>query len=94
MVDRGEIRSDVNQEFPNKIWLENNSKRKHYKTYKEFPFIRGLRKLAWRHLGYGIQEMYKGIYINAQVKQLQRFVPILKSEDVTRSVKLPMVIVM
>ncbi|XP_076464790.1 L-2-hydroxyglutarate dehydrogenase, mitochondrial-like [Babylonia areolata] len=46
--------------------------------------FRGLRKLAWRHLGYGIQEMYKGIYIRAQVKQLQRFVPKLRPEDVSR----------
>ncbi|KAK7104019.1 L-2-hydroxyglutarate dehydrogenase, mitochondrial-like [Littorina saxatilis] len=46
--------------------------------------FRGLRKLAWKHLGYGMREMYKGIYIRAQVKQLQRFVPQLRPEDVSR----------
>ncbi|KAK7458949.1 hypothetical protein BaRGS_00039080 [Batillaria attramentaria] len=46
--------------------------------------FRGLRKLAWRHLSYGVQEMYKGVYIRAQVKQLQRFVPKLRPADVTR----------
>lgn len=45
---------------------------------------RGLRKLAWNYLGYGVKEMYKGIYIPAQVKQLQRFVPMLQLSDVTR----------
>ena len=47
-------------------------------------WVRGLRKLAWKHLGYGMKEMYKGIYIRAQVKQLQRFVPKLRPEDVSR----------
>ncbi|KAK0041978.1 L-2-hydroxyglutarate dehydrogenase mitochondrial [Biomphalaria pfeifferi] len=46
--------------------------------------FRGLRKLAVKHLSYGVQEMYKSIYINAQVKQLQKFVPSLKLEDVRR----------
>ncbi|GFO48712.1 L-2-hydroxyglutarate dehydrogenase, mitochondrial [Plakobranchus ocellatus] len=46
--------------------------------------FRGLRKLAMRHLGYGLSEMYKGIYIRAQVKQLQRFVPSLRPQDVVR----------
>ncbi|KAK3609293.1 hypothetical protein CHS0354_038001 [Potamilus streckersoni] len=46
--------------------------------------FRGLRKLAWRHFAYGLQEMYKGFYIKAQVKQLKRFVPILQYSDVTR----------
>ncbi|XP_064484723.1 L-2-hydroxyglutarate dehydrogenase, mitochondrial-like [Ornithodoros turicata] len=45
---------------------------------------RGLRKLAMKHLGYGIKEYYKGIFIRAQVKQLQRYIPKLKFEDVTR----------
>ncbi|KAL3873598.1 hypothetical protein ACJMK2_036694 [Sinanodonta woodiana] len=46
--------------------------------------FRGLRKLALRHLGYGLEEMYKGFYIRAQVKQLKRFVPMLQYSDVTR----------
>ncbi|XP_005109885.1 L-2-hydroxyglutarate dehydrogenase, mitochondrial [Aplysia californica] len=46
--------------------------------------FRGLRKLAYKHLSYGLMEMYKGIYIRAQVKQLQRFVPSLRPEDVSR----------
>jgi len=50
----------------------------------ESLLFRGLRKLAFRHLGYGLQEMYKGIYTRAQVKQLQRFCPSLEPKDVTR----------
>lgn len=46
--------------------------------------FRGLRKLAYKNLRYGIAEMYKGIYIRAQVKQLQKFVPSLRFADVTR----------
>lgn len=51
-----------------------------------YMFFRGLRKLAMKHLSYGIQEMYKGIYIGAQVKQLQKFVPSLRPQDVSRCV--------
>ncbi|KAJ8309069.1 hypothetical protein KUTeg_013943 [Tegillarca granosa] len=46
--------------------------------------FRGLRKLAFKHLGFGIKEMYRGFNIAAQVKQLQRYVPSLKVQDVTR----------
>ncbi|RUS72272.1 hypothetical protein EGW08_019960, partial [Elysia chlorotica] len=46
--------------------------------------FRGLRKLAFQHFFYGLKEMYKGIYIKAQVKQLQRYVPSLQPEDVVR----------
>ncbi|KAL5008019.1 hypothetical protein ScPMuIL_013600 [Solemya velum] len=44
----------------------------------------GLRRLAFKHLAYGLNEMYRGINIAAQVKQLQKFVPSLKVEDVIR----------
>ncbi|XP_022109990.1 L-2-hydroxyglutarate dehydrogenase, mitochondrial-like isoform X1 [Acanthaster planci] len=46
--------------------------------------FRGLRKLMFKHLAFGVREMYKGIVIAAQVKQLQRYVPELKLQDVTR----------
>ncbi|GAB1609728.1 L-2-hydroxyglutarate dehydrogenase, mitochondrial-like isoform X1 [Argonauta hians] len=44
----------------------------------------GLRKIAMKNLSFGLNEMYRGIFIAAQVKQLQRFIPSLKLEDVTR----------
>ncbi|XP_072032378.1 L-2-hydroxyglutarate dehydrogenase, mitochondrial-like [Amphiura filiformis] len=44
----------------------------------------GLRKLAMRNISFGLGEMYRGVVISAQVKQLQRFVPELKAYDVTR----------
>ncbi|XP_030855480.1 L-2-hydroxyglutarate dehydrogenase, mitochondrial [Strongylocentrotus purpuratus] len=44
----------------------------------------GLRKLAFRHLGYGLGEMYRGFNYPAQVKLLQEYVPDLKVSDVTR----------
>uniref|UniRef100_A0A0B6ZAF8 FAD dependent oxidoreductase domain-containing protein n=1 Tax=Arion vulgaris TaxID=1028688 RepID=A0A0B6ZAF8_9EUPU len=77
------------------VWLGPNAvlafKREGY-GYTQFNFsdlmdalsYRGLRKLAYNNLGYGIKEMYKGINIRAQVRQLQKFVPSLRSQDVTR----------
>lgn len=38
----------------------------------------------WKFLGYGLKEMYRGLWIRAQVKQLQRFMPDLRISDVTR----------
>lgn len=46
--------------------------------------FRGLRKLATRHLAFGVKEMYRGFNVSAQVKMLQKYVPALKREDVTR----------
>ncbi|XP_071834581.1 L-2-hydroxyglutarate dehydrogenase, mitochondrial-like [Apostichopus japonicus] len=44
----------------------------------------GLRKLALKHLVFGMKEFYKGVVTSAQVQQLQRFVPEIKPEDVER----------
>uniref|UniRef100_A0A915D601 L-2-hydroxyglutarate dehydrogenase, mitochondrial n=1 Tax=Ditylenchus dipsaci TaxID=166011 RepID=A0A915D601_9BILA len=44
----------------------------------------GMRKLIFKYASFGIQEMYRGIFISAQVKQLQKFVPELKRSDVIR----------
>ncbi|CAJ0949946.1 unnamed protein product, partial [Mesorhabditis belari] len=44
----------------------------------------GMHKLVQKYFNYGMKELYRGIYIRAQVKQLQRFVPELKFSDVTR----------
>ncbi|PIO64612.1 hypothetical protein TELCIR_13757 [Teladorsagia circumcincta] len=44
----------------------------------------GMRKLVFKYFNYGLTELYRGIFIHAQVKQLQRFVPELKLSDVTR----------
>lgn len=41
-------------------------------------------KLMGKHTKFGVQEMYKGIFYSAQVKQLQRYIPELKLSDVTR----------
>ncbi|EPB79220.1 hypothetical protein ANCCEY_01643 [Ancylostoma ceylanicum] len=43
-----------------------------------------MRKLVGKYFTYGMKELYRGIFIGAQVKQLQRFVPELKRSDVTR----------
>uniref|UniRef100_A0A1I8F0F1 L-2-hydroxyglutarate dehydrogenase, mitochondrial n=1 Tax=Wuchereria bancrofti TaxID=6293 RepID=A0A1I8F0F1_WUCBA len=45
---------------------------------------RGTRKLILKFFGYGMKELYRGIWIRAQVKQLQRFMPNLKMSDITR----------
>jgi 2-hydroxyglutarate dehydrogenase len=44
----------------------------------------GMRKLVWRHLGYGLGELARSIWIRRQVEQLRRFIPELRLEDVTR----------
>ncbi|KAK6019567.1 FAD dependent oxidoreductase [Ostertagia ostertagi] len=44
----------------------------------------GMRKLVFKYFNYGLTELYRGIFIHAQVKQLQRFIPELKLSDVTR----------
>ncbi|KAJ7379936.1 L-2-hydroxyglutarate dehydrogenase, mitochondrial [Desmophyllum pertusum] len=45
---------------------------------------RGLRKLMFQYFTFGIGEYYRGIIKSAQVKQLQRYVPSLKDEDVEK----------
>ncbi|XP_076099138.1 L-2-hydroxyglutarate dehydrogenase, mitochondrial-like [Mytilus galloprovincialis] len=52
-------------------------------TFDALSF-RGLRKLAFKNLAFGLKEMYRGFYIGATVKQLQRYVPELAREDVIR----------
>jgi len=44
----------------------------------------GMQRLAIKFMGFGLKELYRGIFISAQVKQLQRFVPSLSPKDVTR----------
>ncbi|XP_068728948.1 L-2-hydroxyglutarate dehydrogenase, mitochondrial-like [Montipora capricornis] len=45
---------------------------------------RGLRKLMFQYFTFGIGEYYRGIFISAQVQQLQRYIPSLKVQDVER----------
>ena len=49
-------------------------------------FHRGLQKLAMKHLTFGMREMWRAFSMRAQVKQLQRFIPTLRVQDVMRSV--------
>ena len=44
----------------------------------------GLRKLLFQYFTFGVGEYYRGIIESAQVKQLQRYVPSLKVQDVER----------
>lgn len=43
-----------------------------------------MHRLMMKYMRYGTQEMFRSLWINAQVKQLQRFVPELSLKDVTR----------
>ncbi|XP_049276230.1 LOW QUALITY PROTEIN: L-2-hydroxyglutarate dehydrogenase, mitochondrial-like [Rhipicephalus sanguineus] len=45
---------------------------------------RGFRKLVGRNMSYAWQELYRGVYIRAQVKQLQKYIPQLQFSDVSR----------
>ncbi|XP_072345895.1 L-2-hydroxyglutarate dehydrogenase, mitochondrial isoform X3 [Scyliorhinus torazame] len=44
----------------------------------------GVQKLVLKNLVFGVNEMYRGIVIAAQVKQLQRYIPALTVNDVSR----------
>uniref|UniRef100_A0A8R1HW95 L-2-hydroxyglutarate dehydrogenase, mitochondrial n=1 Tax=Caenorhabditis japonica TaxID=281687 RepID=A0A8R1HW95_CAEJA len=77
------------------IWLGPNAvlayKREGYSYFSISPSdlleslsYRGMQKLVKKHFSFGISELYRGVWIAAQVKQLQRFIPELKYSDVTR----------
>ncbi|KAL3984972.1 L-2-hydroxyglutarate dehydrogenase mitochondrial [Acanthocheilonema viteae] len=77
------------------VWLGPNAvlayKREGYK-YSQISLpdlydaltYRGMRKLIFKFFGYGMKELYRGIWIRAQVKQLQKFMPDLRISDVAR----------
>ncbi|XP_028396074.1 L-2-hydroxyglutarate dehydrogenase, mitochondrial-like isoform X2 [Dendronephthya gigantea] len=46
--------------------------------------FRGLRRLAMKHWKFGASEFYHGLNRRAQVERLQKYVPSLRHEDVTR----------
>ncbi|KAM9787854.1 L-2-hydroxyglutarate dehydrogenase, mitochondrial [Syngnathus typhle] len=77
------------------IWLGPNAvlafKREGYKIYDvnvrdlaDALSFRGLQKLVLRNILYGMGEMYRGIFIGAQVKILQKYIPELSRSDVLR----------
>ncbi|XP_077395158.1 L-2-hydroxyglutarate dehydrogenase, mitochondrial isoform X2 [Festucalex cinctus] len=77
------------------IWLGPNAvlafKREGYKIYDfnvrdlaDALSFRGLQKLVLKNISYGIGEMYRGIFIGAQVKLLQKYIPELSRSDVLR----------
>ncbi|XP_041668941.1 L-2-hydroxyglutarate dehydrogenase, mitochondrial isoform X2 [Cheilinus undulatus] len=77
------------------VWLGPNAvlafKREGYKVYdfnaRDFAdalSFRGLQKLVMRNMTYGIGEMYRGVFIGAQVKILQKYIPELSLNDVLR----------
>ncbi|VDK17933.1 unnamed protein product [Anisakis simplex] len=77
------------------VWLGPNAvlayKREGYSYFAVSPkdlwdalTFRGMHKLIYKYLGYGMKEFYRGIWIRAQVKQLQRFMPDLTIKDVKR----------
>ncbi|XP_061897203.1 L-2-hydroxyglutarate dehydrogenase, mitochondrial [Entelurus aequoreus] len=77
------------------IWLGPNAvlafKREGYKVYDvnvrdmaDALSFRGLQKLVLRNMTYGVGEMYRGIFIGAQVKLLQKYIPEISSSDVLR----------
>jgi 2-hydroxyglutarate dehydrogenase len=44
----------------------------------------GLRKLAWKHMSFGLGEMRRAYSLSATVRELQKFVPALTVKDVER----------
>ncbi|XP_075879476.1 L-2-hydroxyglutarate dehydrogenase, mitochondrial [Nelusetta ayraudi] len=77
------------------VWLGPNAvlafKREGYRVYdfnvKDFAdalSFRGLQKLVLKNITYGMGEMYRGVFIGAQVKLLQRYIPEISLSDVLR----------
>ncbi|RMB98508.1 hypothetical protein DUI87_24722 [Hirundo rustica rustica] len=77
------------------VWLGPNAvlacKREGYKLLDFSPgdFLdavtyRGLRKLVLRNVSYGLGELYRAFSISAQVRQLQKFIPEVTTDDVLR----------
>ncbi|XP_034053849.1 L-2-hydroxyglutarate dehydrogenase, mitochondrial [Gymnodraco acuticeps] len=77
------------------VWLGPNAvlafKREGYKVYdfnvRDFAdalSFRGLQRLVMKNMVYGMGEMYRGIFIGAQVKILQKYIPELSRSDVLR----------
>ncbi|XP_070836012.1 L-2-hydroxyglutarate dehydrogenase, mitochondrial [Chaetodon trifascialis] len=77
------------------VWLGPNAvlafKREGYKVYdfsaRDFVdalSFRGLQKLVMKNVMYGIGEMYRGVFIGAQVKMLQKYIPEITPSDVLR----------
>ncbi|XP_007561919.1 L-2-hydroxyglutarate dehydrogenase, mitochondrial [Poecilia formosa] len=77
------------------VWLGPNAvlafKREGYHLYdfnaRDFAdalSFRGLQKLVLRNVTYGIGEMYRGVFLGAQIKILQKYIPELSLSDVLR----------
>ncbi|CAJ0591046.1 unnamed protein product [Cylicocyclus nassatus] len=54
------------------------------KDLSEALLYSGMRKLMTKHFKYGMSELYRGIFIGAQVKRLQKFIPELRRSDAKR----------
>ncbi len=44
----------------------------------------GVVRIAMKHGVFGVQELYKSLVLGAQVRELQKYVPLLRVEDVQR----------
>uniref|UniRef100_A0AAR2JEY8 L-2-hydroxyglutarate dehydrogenase, mitochondrial n=1 Tax=Pygocentrus nattereri TaxID=42514 RepID=A0AAR2JEY8_PYGNA len=77
------------------VWLGPNAvlafKREGYNLYdfnaKDFTdalSFRGLQKLVLKNVVYGVGEMYRGLFLSAQVKILQKYIPELSRSDIVR----------
>ncbi|XP_062325146.1 L-2-hydroxyglutarate dehydrogenase, mitochondrial [Osmerus eperlanus] len=77
------------------VWLGPNAvlafKREGYKVndfnardFGDAISFRGLQKLVLKNMVYGVGEMYRGLFIGAQVKILQKYIPELSLSDVLR----------
>ncbi|XP_071752491.1 L-2-hydroxyglutarate dehydrogenase, mitochondrial [Centroberyx gerrardi] len=77
------------------VWLGPNAvlafKREGYKVYdfnlRDFAdalSFRGLQRMVLKNISYGLGEMYRGVFISAQVKILQKYIPELSLSDVLR----------
>ncbi|KAG9481142.1 L-2-hydroxyglutarate dehydrogenase, mitochondrial [Eleutherodactylus coqui] len=77
------------------VWLGPNAvlafKREGYRLcdfsardFGEAVTYSGLRKLVLKNLAYGMGEMYRALFLRAQLKELQKFIPELSISDILR----------
>lgn len=77
------------------VWLGPNAvlafKREGYRVldfnirdFADALSFRGLQKLVMKNIVYGVGEMYRGLFIQAQVKILQKYIPEITTSDVLR----------
>ncbi|XP_063923266.1 L-2-hydroxyglutarate dehydrogenase, mitochondrial isoform X2 [Zophobas morio] len=55
-----------------------------FKEFVDAMSYRGFQKLAFKHVSYGVQEVLKSVFIHLQLKDLQKYIPEIRANDIKR----------